>query len=209
METVPPPEILVSAYGDRYARAVRDVLGIEGGYVNDPVDNGGATKYGISLRFLVAEGKIDTDGDGIADFDLDMDGDIDGRDIRRLTRGDAIWLYYECFWKRYDCEFYPEPLGEAMFDQAVNGGARAANTLLQRALNRVHPTDRLHVDGKVGPATRARLLKVLDERWIGVLMDAYRHEAKQRYHAIVANNPSQRRFLNGWLARAERLGRYS
>jgi hypothetical protein len=48
--------------------------------------SGGATKYGISLRFLAAAGAFDSDGDGIADFDLDMDGDIDGADVCKLTR---------------------------------------------------------------------------------------------------------------------------
>jgi lysozyme family protein len=58
---------------------VNDVLGTEGGFVDDKVDRGGTTKFGISLRFLAAEGAFDADGDGKADFDLDLDGDIDGR----------------------------------------------------------------------------------------------------------------------------------
>ena len=45
-------------------RQLRKLLEIEGGWVNDPKDRGGATKYGISLRFLAAEGAFDADGDG-------------------------------------------------------------------------------------------------------------------------------------------------
>lgn len=195
----------------RYARAFNELLGIEGGFVDDPVDRGGATKYGISLRFLIAEGSIDRDANGFADYDLDMDGDIDGRDIRRLTLDDAFRLYKECFWDRLDCESFPEPVGEMMFDQGVNGGLHAARVLLQRALNQLLAETRrntLLVDGKVGEKTRRALDTVLRCPLLGMtaFVEAYRYAVKQRYHAIVRSNPSQRRFLKGWLNRADRLG---
>jgi lysozyme family protein len=34
------------------------LIGVEGGRVNDPLDRGGETKYGVSLRFLAAEGAL-------------------------------------------------------------------------------------------------------------------------------------------------------
>ena len=87
--------------GDRrFAAVVRHVLGIEGGHSNDAADRGGETNFGISLRFLKAEGRLDLNGDGIADYDLDMDGDIDGADIRLLSPDDAVALYRRCFWDR-------------------------------------------------------------------------------------------------------------
>lgn len=207
--------IAVQGYSHRYARAVRHVLGIEGGYVNDPVDRGGATKFGISLRFLVSEGKIDLDGDGVADFDLDMDGDIDGADIRKLTVGDAIFLYHRCFWQRLDAEAFVEPIGEMMFDQAVNGGLVAARKLLQRAINRClaqsnssQKPAQINEDGALGEKTRTAMEWVL--RWnslgLSALVTRYRMAVKDRYRAIVAANPSQRRFLKGWLRRADLLG---
>lgn len=203
-------EIVVQGYSPRYARAVRHLLGIEGGWVNDPVDRGGATKYGISLRFLVSEGQIDLNGDGLADFDLDMDGDIDAADIRKLTIGDAIYLYHQCFWQRLDAETFMEPIGEMMFDQAVNGGLSAARKLLQRAINRAIATDGdidlVRVDGAIGPATRRALQWVIDYRGLPMLVMSYREEVKARYRAIVAANPSQQRFLKGWLRRADLLG---
>ncbi len=207
----------MQGYSRRFALAVRELLDIEGGHVNDPVDRGGETKFGISLRFLAAEGVFDEDGDGKADFDLDMDGDIDGADIRALTIGDAIYLYHRCFWVPLKAETFPQPVGEMMFDQAVNGGMVAARKLLQRAINSVLlliPGSKkgvalLQVDGVIGNATQDCLRQVLDFPGLGLpaLVTAYRDAVRERYRAIVRRYPSQQRFLRGWLARAERLGR--
>ena len=207
-----PPDIIVDGYSSRYAIAVKDLLRKEGGFVDDKTDRGGTTKFGISLRFLKAEGTFDLDGDGIADFDLDMDGDIDGHDIRLLKRGDAVWLYHRCFWLRIGAEDFARPLGEAMFDQAVNGGLTAARKLLQTALNAclagMRRNDRLKVDGQIGPVTMAAYHAVLAYPAFGmpVLISAYRKAAADRYRAIVARYPDQKKFLNGWLNRAAKLG---
>ncbi|MFZ5749078.1 MAG: glycoside hydrolase family 108 protein [Pseudomonadota bacterium] len=204
-------EIVVQAFSPRYARAARRLIGIEGGHVNDPVDRGGETKFGISLRFLVAEGKVDLDGDGRADFDLDIDGDIDGADVRRLTIGDAIFLFHRCFWERIDCDSWPAPIGEMLFDQAVNGGAKAAKKMLQDALNRVIARNHLRsipiaVDGALGAKTRAMFDVLASRCGLSEIADAYRDAARARYRDIVRRDPSQKRFLNGWLARADALG---
>jgi len=216
-ETPENPPIVVQGYTLRYRKAVSRLLGVEGGHVNDPVDRGGETKFGISLRFLAAEGAFDEDGDGKADFDLDMDGDIDGADIRALTKGDAIYLYHRCFWQPLQAEAFAEPLGEMMFDQAVNGGITTGRKLLQRAVNEcllqipMSATRRglLKVDGQIGNATRAAIMDVTAWPQLGVpaLVTAYRDAARERYRAIARRFPSQQRYLNGWLARADQLGR--
>ena len=206
-----------AGYSPRFEAAFVDLMKVEGGFVDNRHDAGGATIYGISLRFLIAEGRVDLDRDGYADFDLDMDGDIDGQDIRRLTPDHARALYWRCFWLRIGAEQLPRPLGEAVFDQAVNGGIVAAGKLLQRAINtclmqaiRNGVASRvLEVDGQIGPATREAVLWVL--RWpsLGMpsLLAAFRSAAKERYRSIAARNLSQQVFLKGWLARADRLGR--
>lgn len=228
-------DIIVEGWSPRYAAAVDRLLGVEGGFVDDPLDRGGTTKFGISLRFLVAEGGLDLDGDGLADFDLDMDGDIDGFDIRKLTRGDAKYLYHRCFWQRLDADMMLEPIGEMLFDQGVNGGLVAARKMLQRALNAClvkYELDLppLKVDGILGDKSNAATEAVLlwparnitpptgqvdrpdapprvERAGMGAIVAAYREAAKDRYRAIVAASPSQKRFLNGWLARANELGK--
>jgi lysozyme family protein len=205
--TQPSLNEIIVQYPRRFGRAFFHLLGIEGGWVNDPVDRGGATKYGISLRFLVTAGEVDRDRDGFADFDLDFDGDIDAHDVRKLTLEHAAALYHKHFWQALDCDSFPEPIGEMLFDQGVNGGNQAARKLLQRALNRhLAPAHQLIVDGRIGPQTRAALSGVLERYRMASVVESFRDVVKDRYRAIVAADPRQRRFLNGWLNRADRLG---
>lgn len=206
--------IIVQAFSDRYAAAFRALLGVEGGHVNDKADMGGETKFGISLRFLKSAGLADLDRDGFADFDLDFDGDLDGADIRKLTVGDARYLFHRHFWRSLECDSFARPLGEMLFDQAVNGGAIAAKKMLQRALNAfsiqyARNAQQLDVDGDFGEQTRDAIDWALQMPGIGMphLVREYRAQVKARYLAIVGANPSQQRFLRGWLNRAEQLGR--
>lgn len=83
---------------------------IEGGYVNDPRDPGGETKFGISKRSYPREY------------------------IRALTRDRAIELYKRDYWDACRCDELPPRLAVAVFDAAVNQGVGAATLLLQRSL---------------------------------------------------------------------------
>lgn len=213
-ETQENSDIVVTGWSPRYRRAVAKLLTIEGGYVNDPADRGGATKYGISLRFLKAEGAFDLDEDGLKDFDLDFDGDIDGADIRALSLDDAKVLYHRCFWKSLNCDNLAQPLGEVMFDQGVNGGKHAARKMLQQAINRcmaryASAPAKVAVDGVIGIRTMQAMNWCIHWAAIGTsgLIASYRDVVIFRYKEIVARDPSQKRFLKGWLARAAKLGR--
>ena len=64
--------------------AIKKVLKHEGGYVDHKNDPGGATKYGISLRFIKQSN---------TDLDLDNDGDIDADDIKEMTEDKAKEIY--------------------------------------------------------------------------------------------------------------------
>lgn len=86
------------------------VIKAEGGYVNDPNDPGGETKYGISKR---------------AYPDLD---------IASLTLQQAKDIYYADYWCEIEGDVLPCPLNIYVFDSAVNQGTKTAIKLLQRAL---------------------------------------------------------------------------
>lgn len=181
---------------------------VEGGYSNRKNDNGGETNYGISLRFLKAEGKlIDLDHDGHSDLDLDFDGDLDGADIRALTPVAARNLFYLRFWELYGLDTLQQPIDGAVLDQAINGGAVAAVKLLQRACNRFAIAPDLKVDGDLGDKTRRRVWEINAlSHGMEKLVLNYRQEAEVRYNAIVRAAPKQVENLDGWVARARRLG---
>src|SRR3954469_18004472 len=75
------------------------IIGIEAGYVNDPKDPGGETKYGISKRRYPNE------------------------DIKNLTFDRAKFLYQRDFWKSHKCDTMTWEQALLVFDTAVNGGA--------------------------------------------------------------------------------------
>lgn len=86
------------------------VISVEGGFVNDPKDPGGATKFGISQRAYPKE------------------------DIKNLTIDRAKELYRADYWDRIHGDDLPDPLSHFVFDAAVNQGVSAAIHMLQTAL---------------------------------------------------------------------------
>lgn len=166
-----------------------DIVRREGGWVDDPDDSGGATNYGVSLRYARGIG-----------LDLDGDGDTDADDIRLVTPDKAVDLYLDDFYYKPRFHRLPEPLHAVIFDMAVNAGPPRALILLQEVLNMVGYD--LTEDGVMGPKTRraAEEAYSMMGEW---LINAYVEQRKNFYRSLAARNPSQRKFLRGWLNRAE------
>ena len=160
---------------ERFRHAVEFVLKHEGGYVNDPQDPGGETKYGISKRSYPQ------------------------RDIRNLTREQAIEIYRQDWWDRYGYDRIRSlDVAAKVFDLAVNMGAPAAHRCLQRAL---HACGQRHVavDGILGPQT---IGAANDVKPRAALLAALRAEAAAYYRGLVERRPELKRYENGWLNRA-------
>lgn len=171
-----------------FEKALAFTLGNEGGYANDPDDRGGATNLGITQGTLAAAYR---------------DGIVAHNDVKRLTRDEAAEIYRARYWLAAKCDRMPEPLCVLHFDAAVNHGTGGAGRLLQRALNSFGAG--LVVDGAVGEKTLAALGHVVDGMGcLHALCEAYCDEREKYYRAIVAGNPSQKKFLNGWLNRLKR-----
>lgn len=162
----------------------------EGGFVNNILDSGGATKYGISLRFLKSVG--DLDGDGFFDGDIDHDGDVDVDDIRLLTPETVSPFYLLHFYNPMKIDkLMDEELALQLFDFGVNAGTRRAVMALQ-ALIKVKP------DGLMGPTT----VHYANSWDPNVLSNRYRSERMDFYRYMVKKKPSNDTFLAGWLRRA-------
>lgn len=94
---------------ENWQRCIDFVLGWEGGYVNDPDDPGGETKWGISKR---------------AHPELD---------IYNLTREQAIEIYRVEYWKASGADKMTWPLCLVHFDAAVNSGVGSAQWWLKES----------------------------------------------------------------------------
>lgn len=178
--------------------ALQVVLHHEGGFVDDRDDPGGATDFGISLRFLqtVLE---DADEDGFADGDIDRDGDIDIDDIRKLDFDDVATLYENKFWKKAKCDkIKSQLLAVKAFDMSVNMGPKQAWKLIQRACNTLGAT--LVVDGKAGKKTLASVNSLLDLDFM--LVVNLRREQDRFYNGLIRKKPSLAKFELGWRRRA-------
>jgi len=162
---------------------------------NDP---GGATNFGISLRFLktILE---DADEDGFADGDIDRDGDIDADDIRDLSLSKAQELYEKKFWKGAKCDKIKSTLiSVKLFDMAVNMGPSQAWRLMQAAINTLN--DVLVVDGKAGPKTLEAVNSLTDRDFM--LVTNVRREQDRFYDGLIRGRPSLEEFRLGWRRRA-------
>jgi lysozyme family protein len=140
------------------------------GYVDDPLDRGGETKFGVAKN---------------ANTDLD---------ITALTWEDAEAVYYDRYWIAGLCDRLDPRVAVLHFDCCVNHGVGRAKKFLQTAAG-------VDADGIIGKQTLTALAgfdpidlcnKVCDVR------DKF-------YRDIVARNPSQSRFLTGWLRRSSEL----
>ena len=106
---------------------IKQVLEHEGGYVNDPKDLGGETKYGITKRFYP------------------------NLNIKELTIEQAKEIYRKDYWDKNKVESLPQNLWHIYFDMCVNMGKRTAVKVLQRAA--VNKGRKIEVDGGLGPMT--------------------------------------------------------
>lgn len=169
--------------------AFNDVLKHEGGLVDHAADKGGATAYGISLRFLRSL--------PIEAGDVDGDGHVDKRDIMALTPDDAREFYRRFFWDHYRLsEIRDQRVATKLFNFYVNMRGTTATLIAQRSANDLGAN--LKEDGIIGSRTRAALNGMNPDQ----LMVCIKWRAWEVYRAIVDKDASQAAFINGWRNRA-------
>ena len=130
---------------------VNEVNGMpNGGYVNNPADPGGETKYGISK------------------------GAYPKLDIASLTEDAAKAIYESDYWLSCQCDAMPWAVGWTVFDCAVNHGHNRAVYFLQKAVS-VHadgymgPITLNAVNKAPDPIAVARDITLLRDEFVSTL----------------------------------------
>lgn len=127
-----------------FDEAFVELLGHEGGYSNNPLDPGGETMWGITLKVARANGYLGP----MKDMPVEV----------------AKAIYRKLYWDTIKAEQLPLAVRYAVFDAAVNSGPEQAIKWLQRAVG-------VQADGKLGPITLATVLlfpaQVVEAKMLG------------------------------------------
>lgn len=162
------------------------ILKWEGGYANDPVDRGGATNMGVTIGTATGYYKK-----GAKNFDKNGDGRITPEDIKALTKDDFIYVLRK-FWDhcRAD-EINNQSIAEIIVDWAWGSGPGTAMKKLSAVLGLKSSTK----------MTDEMLAKINGWQPQEELFNKIWHAREDHFNGIVSNNPSQRKFIKGWMRR--------
>lgn len=151
------------------------VMQSEGGYVNDPADPGGETNLGVTIGAWGAY----------------LGRAIQPGEMKALTLDTVKPFYKTMYWDKVKCDDLPAGVDYAVFDFAVNAGVARAAKFLQRAVG-------ADDDGVVGPGT----LSLVKKTTPGKLLENFTEQKEEFYNTLAERNPTQQKFLKGWMNRA-------
>ena len=167
---------------NRFEKIFDYLLMVEGGYSNDKYDAGGETKYGITEEDARKYG-------------------YKGR-MRDLQLGIAKDIYDKKYYHKNGLDtLKSDKMALSVCDFIVNSGAWGAKKA-QAALNELGFD--LRVDGILGEKSLAALNEVEEAKFL----EKYHDLQRRFYRVIVANKPSQKVFLKGWLNRVDEKEKY-
>jgi lysozyme family protein len=146
-------------------------------FTDDPIDTGGATKYGITLRTLAAyRGQPTTK-----------------EDVRNLTEPEAVSIGVAIFAEESGLgEIAWEDLRLVCLDYAFHSGWVPAIKALQRAIGGVL------VDGVWGPQTQIAVNRLADDH---PTAQAICTDREVRMQARIRQQPDQKKYAVGWWTR--------
>ena len=156
------------------------ILSWEGGYVNDPVDKGGATNMGVTIATWRKVG-----------YDKDGDGDIDVDDLRLLSKEDVLnRVLKPHYWDKWKADqITNQSVANILVDWVWASGANGIK-IPQRLLG-------VTVDGIVGVKT----LSALNSRNPKELFEEIKKARIKFIDDICNARPANNKFKKGWLNR--------
>jgi lysozyme family protein len=151
------------------------VLSAEGGYVDDPLDPGGATNLGVTLRVL-----SEWRHTAVTKFD-----------VQNLARDEAGAIYRARYWNVVHGDDLPAGVDLMVFDAGVNVGPGRSARMLQAVVGAAE-------DGAIGPET---LTSVGGHHDLSDLISKLANAREAFYQSL----PTFSHFGAGWTARVNRL----
>lgn len=144
---------------------------LEGGFVNDPADKGGATNMGVTLRtYRAIFGKEKT-----------------VEDLKHISDGEWTTIMKTLYWDVARCdEIENQSIAELIADWLVNSGTRMIKAIQEEA--------GVDADGIVGPKTLAAI-NGANQRCLHCKILVRR---RKFYSRIIVVDPSQKKFEKGW-----------
>jgi len=170
-----------------------EIVKREGGYVNDPDDPGGPTKYGVTIHTLRR-----------------IRGRATIADVKALTVADAVEIYKRHYFRRPKIDQLPASLQATVYDMQVNAGGNAIK-ILQRLMAEFGV--KVTVDGALGPQSIGAVAQVYAKAG-DYLVDAYGVARRNYYFRLADRRPASRKYARtrrggkgGWIKRAEEFMR--
>ncbi len=165
-----PPVFLVVL--PRAKRIIEDVISREGGFVDHPLDPGGATNMGITTRTFERWRKAEAD-------------------VQTLSHEEAIQIYYQKYWQPLHLEYIASSWAqEFIFDWHINAG-RSSIREIQLLIN-------VKADGIIGPVTGGAIDNYMNlPNGLNKIVDV----RIKWYINLVENHPKLLVFLGGWFNR--------
>ena len=171
------------------------IVAREGGFVDDPDDPGGVTKYGVTIHTMRRLG-----------LDLDGDGTVTRKDVRALSKAQAVEIFINHYFEKPRLGVLPEALQASIFDMYVNAGAQAVQ-ILQSVLRQMGY--QLAIDGVIGPQTERAAEDAAKPKPLA-LRDAYGVARRNYYFRLADRRAALRKYARtragtkgGWIKRAE------
>ena len=166
--------------------SINKTLKFEGGYVNDPSDDGGETFAGISRKF-----HPDWIGWSILDKTEDKNSLL--KDIEFMSHVQD-W-YKENYWDKVQGDnILSQDVANNIFDLGVNSGTK-------RAIKYAQIVSKAKVDGIFGKNT----LNAINSMNPDDFVKAYKGLRTDFYNKLVQRVPSNSKFLRGWLNRVNSI----
>lgn len=159
----------------------------EGGdkYVDNHVDSGGATRFGISLKFL---------------RNLKKNPALDSSAIRALTLDDARIIAHDQFWMPLSLDLCMDRrVATALLDQGYLCGVPRCSSFAQAALKLQAPS--VVVDGVLGPL----FWEACNRGPTSLFLASFVSLLSNSYESLVETKPQLKPFLAGWLNRIYKI----